>query len=246
MSTVPARAPIVSRQQQLQRQRIYYITFAVIAALAVFTGFARTYFLKGYFGAPSLTPLVHLHGFIFTSWILMFIAQTSLVAAGRTDIHRKLGVVGGVLAGLMIIVGPLTAIAAARLGHSPSPEVPALKFLVIPLIDILQFAILIGAALYLRRKPEHHRRLMLAATIGILPAAFARFPVSPLYAYQPLAAFLMTDIVLLSAVTYDSIKHHRLHPAFAWSAALIILSFPLRLMLSGTNAWMTFAQWVTR
>jgi hypothetical protein len=242
MSTVPARAPIASRQLSSRR---YYISFAVIAALAVFTGFSRTYFLKGYFGAPSLTPLLHLHGLIFTTWILLFIVQTTLVAARRTDIHRKLGVAGGVLAGLMIIVGPLTGIAAAKLGHSPNPAVPPLKFLVIPIIDIVQFAILIGAGLYLRRKPEYHRRLMLTATIGILTAAFARFPIPFLYPLQPLAAFMMTDIVLLAAVAYDTIKHRRLHPAFAWAAPLIVLSFPLRLMLANSGAWMSFARWVT-
>jgi hypothetical protein len=242
MSTVPARARIGSRQQ---RNRTYYISFAVIAALAVFIGFSRTYYLKGYFGAPSLAPIFHLHGLIFTSWILIFVTQTSLVAAGRTDIHRKLGVAGAIIAGLMIIVGPLTAITAARLGHSPTPAVPPLKFLAIPIFDIVQFAIIVGAGLYLRRKPEHHRRLMLAATIGILPAAFARFPIAPLYPYQPIAAFIMTDIVLLIAVAYDTIKHHRLHPAFVWSALMIILSFPLRMVLAGTTPWMSFARWLT-
>ena len=241
MATVAARAPISSRQ----RQRIYYISFAVIAAIVVFIGFSRSYYLKGYFGAPSLAPIFHLHGVIFTSWILMFIAQTSLVAAGRTDIHRKLGIAGGVLAGLMIIIGPLTAITAARMGHSPTPAVPPLKFLAIPIFDIAQFAILIGAGLYLRRKPEQHRRIMLAATIGILPAAFARFPIPTLYPYQPIAAFVMTDILLLCAVTYDSLKHRRLNPAFAWSTALIILSFPLRMVVAGTGPWMSFARWLT-
>jgi hypothetical protein len=217
----------------------------VIAALVVFTGFARTYFLKGFYGAPSLTPLLHFHGLIFSSWILLFITQTSLVAAGRTDIHRRLGVAGGVLAGLMIIIGPLTAITAAKLGHVPAPGIPPLVFLSIPLFDILQFAILIGSALYLRRRVEHHRRLMLVATIGILPAAFARFPIPFLYPYQPHAAFLLTDLVLVSAIAYDSIKHRRLHPAFVWAGLLVVLSYPLRLMVAGTGAWMSFARWLT-
>jgi hypothetical protein len=242
MSTVPVRAPIASRQQ---RGRKYYISFAVVAALTVFIGFSRTYFLKGYFDAPSLSPLVHFHGLIFTSWILLFITQTSLVAAGRTDIHRKLGVAGGVLAGLMIIIGTLTAINSAKLGHVPAPGIPPLIFLSIPLFDIVQFAILIGTALYLRRKLEHHRRLMLVATISILPAAFARFPIPALYPYQPHMAFLMTDVVLLCAIAYDFIKHRRLHPAFVWAGLLVIVSYPLRLMIAGTGAWMTFAKWIT-
>jgi hypothetical protein len=242
MSTVPARAPVPSRQ----RARMYYISFGVIAALAVFIGFSRTYFLKGYFAAQPISPLLHLHGLIFSSWIALFITQSWLVSARRTDIHRKLGVAGGVLAGAMVVVGTMAGITAARLGHSPSPAVPPLVFLSIPLFDIVQFAILISAALYLRQRTDHHKRLMLVATISILSAAFARFPIPVLYPYQPHAAFLSTDLVLLSAIAYDTIKQGRLHKAFVWSGLLVILSYPLRLMVAGTGAWMTFAQWITR
>jgi hypothetical protein len=67
---------------------------ALASALTVFTGFARTYYLRSVFDGPAVpTPLVHLHGAVFTAWILVFVAQTSLVAARRTDLHRRLGVV---------------------------------------------------------------------------------------------------------------------------------------------------------
>ena len=49
------------------------------AAFLVFVGFAQSYFLKGFFGTPSLYPLLHLHGFIMTSWFLLFGIQTWLV-----------------------------------------------------------------------------------------------------------------------------------------------------------------------
>jgi hypothetical protein len=71
---------------------------AIVAALTVFVGFAPTYFLKALFGAPSLSPLLHVHGLLFTSWIVLLAAQTALVAGRRTDVHRRLGLAGGVLA----------------------------------------------------------------------------------------------------------------------------------------------------
>ena len=64
----------------------------------VFLGFARSYYLAGLFKAPLPNLIVHIHGAVFSSWILLLIAQTSLVAAGRVDLHRRLGPLGFALA----------------------------------------------------------------------------------------------------------------------------------------------------
>jgi hypothetical protein len=74
--------------------RLLFTGLAVAVALSVFTGFAPTYYLKGLYGPPVLSPFLHFHGILFTSWILLFVTQTTLVAARRTDLHRRLGVVG--------------------------------------------------------------------------------------------------------------------------------------------------------
>jgi hypothetical protein len=57
---------------------------------------------------------VHIHGLVFTSWVLLFLAQTILVATDRTDLHRKLGAGGAVLAALLLIMGTTTAILRSR------------------------------------------------------------------------------------------------------------------------------------
>jgi hypothetical protein len=58
---------------------------AVASVITVFVGFAPLYYLGHYFGAPPLTPLVHLHGLIFTNWIVLFLAQTvSFWSSGDT------------------------------------------------------------------------------------------------------------------------------------------------------------------
>ena len=96
--------------------RLFYSVMAAAVILTVFCGFARTYYLTAWTGAPSLSPLVHVHGVVFTGWTLLFLAQTLLVAGGRTDLHRRLGTVGGGLAAAMIVLGYLTAVAGARRG----------------------------------------------------------------------------------------------------------------------------------
>jgi hypothetical protein len=225
--------------------RLFYVLLAVVASLLVFAGFARTYYLKAYFEARPLLPLVHLHGFVFTCWFVLFLVQVTLVAAKRTDLHRRLGVAGGLLALLMLLVGVTTAIAAAKRGFGPPGGPPPLVFLTIPFGDILVFSILVGAGFYFRRQSETHKRLMLLATIGILTPAIARLPFAFILAAGPLAFFGLTDLFLAACVFYDTVARRRLHPAYLWGGLLIVVSQPLRLALGGTGVWLTFARWLT-
>jgi len=109
--------PVPAVAQPAREKRWFFRGMAVAAALTVFVGFARTYYLKDVFAGPPLTPLQHLHGFVFTAWILFFLVQTWLVASQRTPLHRRLGVAGGVLAVLMVVVG-----VAASMAMVPEPQ----------------------------------------------------------------------------------------------------------------------------
>src|ERR1051325_6429909 len=114
-----------------QRERIFYTGMAVAILITVFAGFSRTWFLRPYFPqVTQLIPLIVVHGILFSSWIALFITQTSLVAARRTRTHMRLGIAGGVLASLMIIVGTITAIVRAN-QPAPIPGMNPLSFLTI-------------------------------------------------------------------------------------------------------------------
>ena len=237
-----ATAAITGRR----REHLFYTGMAVMVVVTVFAGFARTYYLRPYFGTRSLTPLLHLHGLIFTSWLVLFLAQTALVAAKRTDIHRTLGIAGGILAALMIVIGSATAIIRAKIVEVPPGTASPLVFLTIPLGDMLVFAILIGAGFYFRRRADVHKRLMLLATIAILPAATARLPFSFIMQLGPLAFFGLADLFIVACLIYDMVARKRLHPATVWGGLLIVVSQPLRLLIGNTQAWLTFAGWLTR
>jgi hypothetical protein len=231
--------------QQGGRDRRLYIWAAVFIPVIVLAGFARTYYLKGFFGASALPGLlVHLHGIVMTSWVVLFITQVSLVATRRVRLHQRLGVFGAILAVLVFLVGILTAIAAAARGASPGP--PALQFLVVPLGDMLVFGILVGAALYFRRRLDVHKRLMLLAAVNLLAPAIARIPLHFIETGGALAFFGLTDLCLLVCVVFDTVRHRRLHPVFLWGMLLIVASQPLRLMLAGTDAWLRFATWLVK
>jgi hypothetical protein len=236
-------ATIAARLQSRPRASLFYPGMAIFAAAVIIFGFARTYYLKEFFGTPPLPWLVHLHGAVMTTWMALFIAQTTLVEKGRTDVHRRLGVAGGFLAAAIVIIGPLLAVHSVQRGHHP-PGVNPLAFMAVPFGDVVVFGTLVGAALYYRRRPEFHKRLMLVATIAILPPGVARWPLQFL-PKGPLLFFGIPDLVLLGCIAYDYAKTRRLNPAFALGGLLPITSHPLRLMLSGTSFWMSFAHWIT-
>jgi hypothetical protein len=244
MATTAASKPIA--QPRTAHDRQFYSGMAIVMAFAVFAGFARTYYLSAYFdthatfsGGPFST-LVRTHALLFTSWVLLFLVQTSLVAAHRVAVHRRLGMAIGVLAAVMVAVGTATAIDLARRGAAP-PGVDPLTFLAVPLGDMLVFAVLIGAALLLRRNKEAHKRLMLLAFTGILVAAVARLPgVLPL---GPLGFFGLTFVpVLALGVSYDLLTRRHVHPAYMWGGTLLVVSVPLRLLISTTHAWHRVAE----
>lgn len=227
------------------RTRRFYVGMALAFLITVFIGFSRTYYLKPWFGTPELSRLLHLHGLIFTAWFVFFLVQTTLVASGRTYLHRRMGVGGAVLAALVVIVGLTVAITRVRSGTSPIPGVPPLGFLAIPFFDMVVFAILVSTAIYLRRRLESHKRLMTLAMITLLPAPLARlhFPFLP---PGPLTFFGLADLFILAILAYDLITRRKVHPATIWGGLLVVASQPLRMMFAGTPLWLAFAGWMTR
>jgi len=228
-----------------RRERLFYTGMAIVVVCTVFAGFAPTYYLKSYFGAPPLMPLLHLHGAVFTSWIVFFLVQNVLVAANRTRVHRRLGTVGAAIAALVVVVGALTAIIRTKQNFALTGDTDSLAFLVIPLGDMLLFASLVGAGFYFRRRADVHKRLMLLATVVILDAAVSRLPFEFLKAGPP-AFFALTDLSIVACLLYDLITRRRVHSATAWGGSAIVASQLLRMVIGSTQAWIALAAWLTQ
>lgn len=183
------------------------------------------------------------HGLVMTVWFALFITQTRLVAAGRTDLHRRLGVVGAMWVMVILVVGMATAIDAVRRGATPVPEVTPLMFMAIPFFDVAVFAALVGVALWYRRRSDIHKRLMLLATLSILAPGVARIPLDFIKQGGLPMIIVLTLLPVIICAAVDTVRNRRLHPAFGWGGAVVIVSWPLRLMVAGTAAWTQFATW---
>lgn len=188
----------------------FFTGLSLAMFLTVLVGFSRSYYLEAAFGTPELPFLYHVHGALFTSWMLLMIVQPALVAAGRTPLHRQLGVVGGALAAAMVVLAFLVSVDLGRRGSAP-PGIPPLAFITVPLATVVVFPVLVGSAPWWRQFPATHKRLMLLATMELLPAGVGRWPV--LNQYGPLVFFGGADLALVALLVYDRITTGRFHRA---------------------------------
>jgi len=221
---------------------LFFSGMAWLMLATVFIGFARTYYLAGVFRAPLPSLIIHLHGAAFSCWILLLVTQTSLVSAGRVDIHRRLGIAGFLLGCLMIVLGPMAATDSLIRGAGPAGR-DAQFFYIIPLTDILIFAALIFFAFRARSNPPAHKRLILVATTALLIAAVARFPFDFVHRKAPVAA-LFTYVFLIILAAYDYWSTRKIHRATLWASAYLIFVQQIRLPIGKTAAWHAFAAWV--
>ena len=153
------------------------------------------------FRAPLPNWVIHVHGAAFTLWIFLLIVQTSLVSAGRVDIHRRLGILVFGLACAMVILGTMAATDLLRRGVA-AQSVDAKTFYASSLGDIVIFGTLIFFAFRTRSNPAAHKRLILIATITLLAAAINRWPF-PIILREPILITLIDDAFLLPLVAYD-------------------------------------------
>ena len=246
-------AGMAFRRVRWSAERRFYGGFAAAITAAVVLGFSRTFFLKPWYpewarahGAPE--AIFYVHGVVFVGWFLLLLVQPTLVAAGRVDIHRRLGRLGGGLAVAMVLLGTVGSLIAARrpTGFMNVP-MPPLQFLVVPLTVITLFGIFVTLALVKRRDAQSHKRFMLLASIALVEAAVARWPFAFMSSPSPVPGFGMVemcvDLFLVPILVWDLASRRRLHPVTFWGGAALIASQPLRIMLSGTHAWLAFAGW---
>ena len=209
------------------RDRLFYSTMAIALALAVFAGFARTYYLPLFSGGPSatiaglpFTRLVHVHGALFTAWALLFVVQTSLIAGQRVAIHRSVGIAGVALACAMVWAGGAMRIWEARLlGGVDMTASPTM--LVLGMSDMLMFAAFVAAAVVWRRNKEAHKRLMLLAYVCLLDAAVARIPGMP----SRYADYGLTLLPIAAGMTYDMLTRGRVHAVYLWGGTAFAAIF---------------------
>ncbi len=226
-------------------ERVFYCAMAILMCTCVFIGFSPTYFQAGMMHAPLPSPILHIHGAVFTLWMLLFVVQAALISARRVQWHRSLGTVAFCLPPIMIVLGVIAAIDALHRGVMIGPLDPSVSS-AIPLIGIVAFTIVIYASWRARRRPDAHKRLILIATIGLVAAAFGRFPWGRIGLPPAAGALTGTAILLLILVLYELVTLRRIHRSTMWAAPVVLASIAFAVPIGMTPAWHAFAAMLNR
>jgi len=230
----------MQKRTSATRERHFYLWTAALIAVVTFAGFARTYYLRGYFHTHALTLFLHIHGTVMTGWVALFFIQSLLIASRQVRMHRYLGVFGAFLGVLVVTLGSTaTLMAAAREVRGHTDFVPLqLSILALELTQMLLFACFAGTALYLRLRPDVHKRYMLLATLCMLPNPEVRL--LP-FIQNNLVILFLWSIVVFTFVVADAVRSGRIHPAFLCGAAIANAALYLAYFGSVTAGWRSFA-----
>lgn len=231
----------------------YFRMTSAILAIAVF-GFFPTYWLPMMRGTLRVAPIVHLHAMFFYGWVLLAVWQSWLARSGRIARHREFGMLGIALASGMCFVGVAAAISRVRAAEGTEHAAAVKAFTVVPVSLVFSFAPLVALAIYLVRKPDWHKRLILVATVGILQAAVGRVFMAltgrepGVGAPPPIAVTLMpaavTDVLIVVAMLEDRRVRGAVHPAYWVAGGLTVLVQLGRAPLSETALWAAAVDWL--
>lgn len=225
------------------RLRFFFVVMACAMIITVFAGFAPTFYLRGSFTQTRpMSMLLHVHGIVFSAWVSVFLVQTLLIARGSRRMHQRLGWIGaGIGAGMVILVTAAVIEQLRRVnGFPPPPLAVALSA-----FDIIVFGLLVGMALYLRKRSDWHKRLMLSATIILLGAPMFRFIIHFIgigdMTKVSIVSTLLVDAFFLPCFAYDLLTRHKVHPAYLVALALIVLDQVAQATVVSWTPWINFS-----
>ena len=227
---------------QRTAERHFYTGMSVAVLCVVLLGFGQSFYLRPFFPdspAPSY-PMVLFHGVLFSSWVGLFVAQVGFIRKDNFLLHRRAGTFAAYLAPVLVIQGALLAQSAVKVGRV-DPRFGSALPLVLPVGDLLLFSMFVALGFLWRKKPQHHKRAMLLATINFINAAIGRIPGATQSEVIP--ALVFASFVVAMAV-WDRRSDGKVHRITLVGGVLSVLSMPLRFMLSETAAWKSFEQWV--
>jgi hypothetical protein len=156
------------------------------------------------------------------------------------DLHVKLGNFGIGYGVLVIVMGVTVAISMFAVRVHAGQIEEAQGDLVAPLSDMVFFAPLFGAAVWLRGKPEIHKRLMIVATTVLLVAAVARMT----FLGRPWPFLFVWCAPLLIGAVFDIVRRRAVPWIYLLGVVVIVArAFGARLV-GETAAWHDWTAWL--
>ena len=206
-------------------QPAFFLWMALVMTAFILGGFGLTYLQPMASGSLApLPPVVHIHGAFYFSWMLLLVLQAVLIRVKSVQLHRSLGTFGIFIATSLLALGSLLTVLFMGVGsRNPAPTFYPLSYLSV--LAVLSFGVLFCLSIRSTRKPEDHKRLMLFATINLLPPGINRlYMISFGLTELPLlATWLTLDAMALAILIYDWRTLGRISGATWIGAACVVL-----------------------
>jgi hypothetical protein len=200
--------------------KYFYFLMSLLIAVVVVYGFSHTVNDNLIHPAVPRPLILYVHAAIFSGWVVFFIFQSAVVRTGNVRLHRRTGWFGVALGATIPVLGVFTAITMARFKILHFHSMSAASDLIISFFDMLAFALPFALAIYWRKKPEFHRRLILIATCALTAAAFGRFPPQLL---PPGFFYAGVDLLILLGVARDLIVNRRIHRIYRYALPAFVI-----------------------
>jgi hypothetical protein len=233
----------------IQRRDRFFLGMSIAFLLLALSGFTPTLYLRPFFDVPDIPAYLYLHGAVLTCWFLWLVLQTSLVAAHRTDIHRRIGLAGAVLGVGVVMAGLMATLLVVprlpALGVDLESEMAFASIVVIGNIgSLFAFSALLTTAILLRRRSEVHKRLMLLASFNVIGPAFSRISYWPVFDWIEEEPFFSASMLIFFAVmlVHDLIVRRRIHMATAAGILFTIVTLVVAGVISGTEFGHSFVR----
>jgi hypothetical protein len=155
--------------------RYFYFCMTLLMAVLAVWGFSHTVDARLLHADPPRPLLLWFHAAAFSAWIVLFIAQSALVRVRKVSMHRTLGWFGAALATIMIASGFMVSVVMLRFDMASLHRKNIASFLSVLWGDMIVFGACMALAIYFRKRPEYHRRLVFMASCQLMQAAFVRF-----------------------------------------------------------------------
>jgi hypothetical protein len=220
--------------------RYFYFVMSLVLAVLVIWGFSHTVNASLFRANPPRPLLLWMHGAAFSAWVLFFIAQSTLVRVHKVSVHRTLGWFGAGLAALMVVVGLMVAVVMTRFDASVLHMNNVESFLSVPFADMLTFGSFIALAIYWKKKPEYHRRLVFIASCGLMDAAVGRFE----FIFNHSLFYLVLDCLIVLGIARDWVVDKRVHKVYLYAlpSLIVVQSLAIYLWRINPKSWQAITQ----
>jgi FtsH-binding integral membrane protein len=208
-----------TNQLKVFLRKYFYLGMGLLMAGLVVAGFSKTVDKSLFHASPPRPLLLWIHGAAFSTWIVLFIAQSALVRVRKISVHRFLGWFGAGLAALMVGLGCTVAVVMTRFDMSVLHQKSVDTFLSIPFADMIVFGALMALAIYWRKKPEYHRRLVFIATCQLMDAAIGRFD----YVFNHNLFYIGLDLLIAMGMARDWFVDGRVNKVYWYALPVMIV-----------------------